>query len=72
MVRDRVFTKVYTDRTRGDECKLNQDRFRLDLREKFFIIRMVRHWNLLLKEIVNAPSVEVFKATLSEALSNLV
>jgi len=35
-------------------------------------VRVVSHWNRLLKEAADAPSLEVFKARLDEALSNLV
>jgi len=35
-------------------------------------MRVVRQWNMLSKEVVNAPSLEVFKARLDEGLSNLV
>ncbi|KFZ48903.1 hypothetical protein N321_00269, partial [Antrostomus carolinensis] len=52
--------------------KLEEGRFRLDIRKKFFTVRVVRHWNRLPKEAVDAPSLEVFKARLDEALSNLV
>ncbi|KFP37825.1 hypothetical protein N324_01817, partial [Chlamydotis macqueenii] len=41
-------------------------------RKKFFTVRMVRHWNRLLREVVNAPYLEVFKARLDGALSDLV
>ncbi|KFZ68930.1 hypothetical protein N338_12608, partial [Podiceps cristatus] len=52
--------------------KLKEGRFRLDLRKKFFTMRVVRHWHRLPREAVDAPSLEVFKARLDEALSNLV
>ncbi|KFZ52640.1 hypothetical protein N321_02935, partial [Antrostomus carolinensis] len=52
--------------------KLKEGRFRLDIGKKFFTVRVVRHWNRLHKEVVDAPSLEVFKARLDEALSNLV
>ncbi|KFR10898.1 hypothetical protein N306_09556, partial [Opisthocomus hoazin] len=52
--------------------KLKQDRFRLDIRKKFFTMRVVRHWNRLPREAVAAPSLEVFKARLDGALNNLV
>jgi len=47
-------------------------RFRLDIRKKFCVIRVVRHWNKLPREVVDAPSLEMFKFRLHAALSNLV
>ncbi|KFV99377.1 hypothetical protein N327_06891, partial [Fulmarus glacialis] len=52
--------------------KQKEGRFRLDIRKKFFTIRVVRHWNRLPREVVDAPSLEVFEARLDGALSNLV
>ncbi|KGL93971.1 hypothetical protein N301_05609, partial [Charadrius vociferus] len=52
--------------------KLKEGRFRLDIRRKFFTLRLVRHWNRLPREAVDAPSLEMFKARLDGALSNLV
>ncbi|KFM04491.1 hypothetical protein AS27_00636, partial [Aptenodytes forsteri] len=55
-----------------DGFKLEEGRFRLDVRKKFFTMRVVRHWHRLPREAVDAPSLEVFKARLDGALSNLV
>ncbi|KFV03250.1 hypothetical protein N340_14073, partial [Tauraco erythrolophus] len=52
--------------------KLKEGRFTLDIRKKFFTQRMVRHWNRLPREVVDAPSLEAFKARLDETLGNLV
>ncbi|KFV04223.1 hypothetical protein N340_11445, partial [Tauraco erythrolophus] len=52
--------------------KLKGVRFRSDLRIKFFTLRVVRHWSRLPREVVDAPSLEVFKARLDEALGNLI
>ncbi|KFQ10446.1 hypothetical protein N329_08499, partial [Haliaeetus albicilla] len=52
--------------------KLKEGRFRLDIRKKFFTVRVVRHWNRLPREVMDAPSLAVFKARLDGALGNLV
>ncbi|KFP18990.1 hypothetical protein Z169_11255, partial [Egretta garzetta] len=52
--------------------KLKQGRFRLDIRKKFFTMTVVKLWNGLPREVVEAPSLEAFKARLDGALSNLI
>ncbi|KFP22484.1 hypothetical protein Z169_00685, partial [Egretta garzetta] len=54
-----------------NRSKLKEGRFRLDIRKKFFTMRVVRHGNRLPRE-VDAPSLEVFKVRLDGALSNLI
>ncbi|GAB0177232.1 hypothetical protein GRJ2_000188400 [Grus japonensis] len=67
-----LFIRECSDRTRGNGFKLKEGRFRLDVRKKFFTVRVVRHWTRLPGEAVAAPSLEVFKARLDGALSNVV
>ena len=68
----RLFTRVGSDRTRGNGHKLRQGRFRLDIRRKFFTQSVVKQWNRLPKEVVDAPCLEAFKARLDVALGSLV
>ncbi|KAK4813019.1 hypothetical protein QYF61_005894 [Mycteria americana] len=62
---------VTTDRTRRNGFKLEEGRFRLDMRKKCFMLKVVRHWNRLPREVVDAPCPETFKVGLDGALSNL-
>lgn len=69
--REGLFTWADRDRTRG-VLKLKENRFRLDIRKQFFTVKVVRFWNSWTREVVEAPSMEMFKASLDRTLSNLV
>ena len=66
------FGKACCDRTRSNSFKLREGRFRLDIRKKFFMMRVVKHWNRLPRESVETRSLEIFKARLDGTLSNLI
>ena len=59
-------------RTGGNDSKLHQGRFRLDIKKPFFTERVVKHWNRLPKEVVDAPGLSVFKRHLDNALNTML
>jgi len=67
-----LVTRTWSGRTRGHGFKLKEGRLRLDIRNKFFPMRVARPWPRLPREAVAVPSLAVFKARLDNALSNLV
>ena len=69
---ENLFSKACCDRTKSSGFKLGEARFRLDIRTKFFMVRVVKLWNGLHGEVVKGPSLETLKARMDCALSNQI
>ena len=60
----RLFSRVCDNGTKKNGFKLKEGRFRLYTSKNSSTGRMVKHWNRLLRDMVDTPSLETLKVRL--------
>jgi len=63
---------VPSDRTRGNGHKPTHRKFQLSMRKNFFPLKVTGPWHRLPREVVESPSLEIFKTRLDEVLYSLL
>lgn len=64
-----LFHLTETDKTRGHSLKLRQEKYSLDIRKKFLMERVIKYWDGQSREVVESPSLDVFKKRLDAHLA---
>ena len=69
---DSLITRSHKEKTRANEYKLHWERVHLDIRNTFFTVRTIIHWNNLPRDVVDFPPLEVFKMRLDRVVDDLI
>ena len=68
----KLFSVMCSSRTRSNSLKLEHRKVCKNMRKNFFRVRFTEHWSSLPREIVESPSMEIFKTYLDAYLCDLL
>ena len=68
---ERQSARGWSYREKGNGFELKESRFRLNVREKLFTVRVGRPWHRVPREVLAAPSLAVSKDRMGGAWSSL-
>ena len=72
MYEARFFSVVRSDRTRSNGLKREHWKFHTNVWKNFFTVGMAEHWNRLPREVVESPSMEIFRTCLDAYVCDLL
>ncbi|KAJ7411172.1 hypothetical protein WISP_103903 [Willisornis vidua] len=64
-----LFSQATVTGSENTSLKMDQERFRLNIKGKFFMKNVAKHWNRLFRELLESPPLEELKKQLDVALS---
>ena len=68
----RLFSIVCSDRTRSNGLNLEHWKIHTNMWNILFMIKVTQHWNRLPRQVVESPSMEIFKTCLDAYLCDLL